>query len=671
MSNELSFDLEDVVAVFPFFQAARVLFLKSLKKQNSFRYNQLLKTTAAYATDRSILFKFITSDEFDDTFLKEKETHIINEIEAIDTNVVENISNENLSQNEDFIDDVPIENEEYINAKLEELFGLHQIVSPSNVEKDFVKKETEKDFFELLQENKSSETQKEDPVISESNTDFFKQNIPENNISDENNVNIEVTKDFMSRFENEIQEENEIKTELEKEGVIENSEHIPFSNAIQDLENKEDSKQNIEILNQQNEIDIETPSISKFNDFDKKPLIDESIEKDIFHDIDISDESEIDEITNRFLKLLEDENKNTEKINQKPDTSFFDEIKSNKIDDSKTKVDEKVQENFETEIPKDVISENELNIPAFLNYNQKEDIEESIEKINQKPETSIFDEIQSEIMDNSKTKVDEKVQENFETEIPKDVISENDLNIPAFLNYNQKEDIETFVNKIIPVEKDLSQENTINVEEIYQVEKVHKVEEIFEIEENKKDETIDIIGGFEKIGEVTEEKDEIVFELFPHEIDEEPIQKVEKPNEEIKISLDEDFSPPVQFFKNDTHSFADWLKISSFKPIDRSVEPTKKISLEDKLDLIEEFIVKNPKIEPVKDTSSKELPKIQLTDSEEIMTETLARVYVLQHKYAEAINAYQILSLKFPEKSSFFANQIEQIEVLKSNNFNK
>jgi len=122
MSNELSFDLEDVVAVFPFFQAARVLFLKSLKKQNSFRYNQLLKTTAAYATDRSILFKFITSDEFDDTFLKEKETHIINEIEAIDTNVVENISNENLSQNEDFIDDVPIENEEYINAKLEELW---------------------------------------------------------------------------------------------------------------------------------------------------------------------------------------------------------------------------------------------------------------------------------------------------------------------------------------------------------------------------------------------------------------------------------------------------------------------------------------------------------------------------------------------------------------------
>ncbi len=146
---------------------------------------------------------------------------------------------------------------------------------------------------------------------------------------------------------------------------------------------------------------------------------------------------------------------------------------------------------------------------------------------------------------------------------------------------------------------------------------------------------------------------------------------MEKPLEEIKIKLDEDYSPPVQFFNNDTHSFADWLKISSFKPIDRSVEPAKKISLEDKLDLIEEFIVKNPKIEPVKDTSSKELPKIQLTDSEEIMTETLARVYVLQHKYAEAINAYQILSLKFPEKSSFFANQIEQIEVLKSNNFNK
>ncbi len=50
---------------FPYFQAARILHLKGLKNQDSFKYNQSLKTAAAYTTDRSILFDFITSEIFE------------------------------------------------------------------------------------------------------------------------------------------------------------------------------------------------------------------------------------------------------------------------------------------------------------------------------------------------------------------------------------------------------------------------------------------------------------------------------------------------------------------------------------------------------------------------------------------------------------------------------
>jgi len=49
------------------------------------------------------------------------------------------------------------------------------------------------------------------------------------------------------------------------------------------------------------------------------------------------------------------------------------------------------------------------------------------------------------------------------------------------------------------------------------------------------------------------------------------------------------------------------------------------------------------------------------------MTETLAHVYLEQKKYEKAITAFHILSLKYPEKSSFFANQIEEIEKLQKN----
>ena len=56
--------LENVVLQYPYFQAARALHLKGLFNQESFRYNYELKKTAAYTTDRTILFEFITSKNF-------------------------------------------------------------------------------------------------------------------------------------------------------------------------------------------------------------------------------------------------------------------------------------------------------------------------------------------------------------------------------------------------------------------------------------------------------------------------------------------------------------------------------------------------------------------------------------------------------------------------------
>jgi hypothetical protein len=55
-------------------------------------------------------------------------------------------------------------------------------------------------------------------------------------------------------------------------------------------------------------------------------------------------------------------------------------------------------------------------------------------------------------------------------------------------------------------------------------------------------------------------------------------------------------------------------------------------------------------------------------DNNHLMTETLAKVYLEQKKYQRAIQAYEILILKYPEKSSFFADQIKNIKDLQQNN---
>ena len=92
-------------------------------------------------------------------------------------------------------------------------------------------------------------------------------------------------------------------------------------------------------------------------------------------------------------------------------------------------------------------------------------------------------------------------------------------------------------------------------------------------------------------------------------------------------------------------------------------EPVTKITTE-KEELIDKFIQNNPKIQPI--TKDKNISIIVQENKQDasLMTETLAKVYLEQKKYDNAIQAYRILSFKYPEKSGFFADQIKRIQIL-------
>jgi hypothetical protein len=49
-------------------------------------------------------------------------------------------------------------------------------------------------------------------------------------------------------------------------------------------------------------------------------------------------------------------------------------------------------------------------------------------------------------------------------------------------------------------------------------------------------------------------------------------------------------------------------------------------------------------------------------EDENLVTETLAKIYVLQGNNPKAIRSYEILSLKFPEKSAYFASLIKDLK---------
>ena len=57
-------------------------------------------------------------------------------------------------------------------------------------------------------------------------------------------------------------------------------------------------------------------------------------------------------------------------------------------------------------------------------------------------------------------------------------------------------------------------------------------------------------------------------------------------------------------------------------------------------------------------------PKPEENAESSFVTETLAKIYSQQGHYQKAIAAYENLSLKYPEKSTYFAGQIEKIKEL-------
>ena len=162
----------------------------------------------------------------------------------------------------------------------------------------------------------------------------------------------------------------------------------------------------------------------------------------------------------------------------------------------------------------------------------------------------------------------------------------------------------------------------------------------------------------------------------------------------VKAEKELALGSPLDFTQEERYSFSEWLQLTSLQKIDRSgvvheeekkedspeievsqqekneESPEIEVSKQEKnFDLIDKFIETNPKIKPAEEkTEQIDISDSLKIDKKELMTETLARVYLEQKKYKKAIQAYKILRLKYPEKSSFFADRISAVKKLQKDN---
>ena len=137
-----------------------------------------------------------------------------------------------------------------------------------------------------------------------------------------------------------------------------------------------------------------------------------------------------------------------------------------------------------------------------------------------------------------------------------------------------------------------------------------------------------------------------------------------------KVILEEDpklieekleLGKPLKFDKNEKHSFSEWLTLLNIKKIERKEE-------QKEINIVDNFLEEEVKISrPKKETFFKAInvAKESLIENDDLVTPTLAKVYLEQAHYEKAIITYEKLILKYPKKSSFFADQINLINDLK------
>jgi len=84
-------------------------------------------------------------------------------------------------------------------------------------------------------------------------------------------------------------------------------------------------------------------------------------------------------------------------------------------------------------------------------------------------------------------------------------------------------------------------------------------------------------------------------------------------------------------------------------------------------ELIDKFLTEKPVARPsfanaLEQVTTEDLSVSSVIEKEGLSSETLAKIHVQQENFEKAIEIYKQLILKYPEKNTYFANQIKIIE---------
>lgn len=650
--------LKEEIHTFPYVQNIRALHLFGVHLYDKENYQKELSTTAAYTTDKKLLYQLINGKIKKEPKPETKEEK--QPLQTVDKAVKYSYKEKAF----------PIKREEPSEKTQNQYEEAACMIPPAqDIKHIYVNGERNRILFEgeenYLDETNSETidlestlesgvlvTQKAEPAAKE-----FKEEIAEKEEAVENEVAEDSEADV--EFTPEVIVEKEAADDATEAEEVKEEDNLSFHEVETLAPETEDASENEELRTDEEPVTVEADNESKAVNEEENTAEPEA--EISFHGMD------------EFLPEVKIQANNEDEAVapevSKPNVNKHEEEMRRLIEEVEKKMKEaQAAPKIEAEEPE--TTDHEISFAETQNFHfwstEKEEPKaeqpaaEPVEPVSEQP-------IQSEEPAEVQEKTEEKevaAEEvsgwkpmSLESNLPDSMISKETAAPVAKIEPSKQEEVPAAEEKPVEVIAEPVEE-TKEVAETVSEDNLQAVEETSELAEEKQEE----LKSLEEAVETKTPKEEapvMNVSFFGSDISSLSVDKSGKeeqePVQEIKAEKKQEI-PADSNVPGFINTWQSWLKIG--RPAEEAVD-NDKIEVQEKV--IEAFIENNPRISQLKEESTY-VVKEKNDDISHLMTETLANLYFEQKLYTKAIKAFEILIKKNPEKKEHFQSKIQEIK---------
>nr|WP_315027438.1 hypothetical protein [uncultured Chryseobacterium sp.] len=653
--------LKEEIHAFPYIQNIRALHLYGVHLYEKENYQKELSTTAAYTTDKKILYQLINGK-----IRQEPKPEPVEEKKPSKT--------ADKTTKYPYYKGFPIKREETSSPKMKEEEKVSCLLpTPEDIKHIYVNGERNRILFEGEEnflDEKNSDIIDLESTLESGTLVTQKSEAPEEFVEDKiQHVQEENGESTEEEFTPEtIINEDEISSGIEEEKV-DNEEDVSFHETesllpeIHIEENVSEEPVKIETITGDEEI-----SASHQEPTPNEPDAELSFHRTDEFMPDVKMQINNEEVTESAEVSLPNVNRHEEEMRR-----LIEEVEK-KMKETKAAPEEKIE-------VQEIVEDHEISFAETQNFHfwsTEKDESPKAEEVKEEPVKEPVIESQKivEKDEPEKAVVVEEVLSEVEVQSAWKPMSV-ESNLPDSLINKKASEISVSTpiasEEKVPVAQEIIQEDVLPSEETGDVVKKSQEdtiaikEETTEAEENQSENSEE--AGDNSIVETS--KDEVPVmnvsffgtDISTLKVQEQQKENKEKPveDEKVKEAIMKNTQAPVDSnVPGFINTWQSWLKIGRTEEVKVEKEVIKEKA-------IETFIENNPRISQLKEESSY-IVKEKNDDISHLMTETLANLYFEQKLYTKAIKAFEILIKKNPEKKKYFESKIQEIKDFRSKN---